>query len=89
MGRFNTLVKSEEQVAFKAKADGQDPEPCLDKSLMQAAKLRSGISIKTQCRPLSEWAEHASWQFDQASLRLQLAIPMTAVPAATWLYSRE
>lgn len=89
----NTLVKSEEKIVFRAKADGRDPEPCLGKSLMQAAKLKAADRDEgTACRLLSEWAEHATWLFDQASLRLQLAIPMTElqrtprgyIPVSEW-----
>ncbi|EPT0360548.1 fimbrial outer membrane usher protein [Enterobacter cloacae] len=76
----NTLVKSEEKVMFIARVGQRDPEPCLSKALMQAAKLKAAEnSDVAECRPLSEWAEHATWQFDLASLRLQLAIPMTAL----------
>lgn len=89
----NTLVKSEEKVTFNAKADGQEPEPCLSKPLMQAAKLKlADNGEKTKCRLLSEWTEHAIWQFDQTSLRLLLSIPMTElqrtprgfIPASEW-----
>ena len=47
----NTLVKSEEKIVFRAKADGRDPEPCLGKSLMQAAKLKAADRDEgTACR---------------------------------------
>ncbi|MBS1204298.1 MAG: pilus assembly protein porin PapC [Proteobacteria bacterium] len=90
----NTLVKSGEKVVFNAEAANAPPQPCLTSSLMRAANLK-GIpeqNRESACHPLTYWAKGASWQFDQASLRLQLFIPMTElvqtprgyIPVSEW-----
>ena len=89
----NTLVKGNEKILFSVKAGERDPEPCLSQTLMKAAKLNAADnSDAAVCRPLSEWDAHATWQFDVATLKLQIVIPMTAlkhlprgaVPVSEW-----
>lgn len=74
-----TLVTSSINIRFNAVKEGQQTEPCLPLSVMKAAQIKSlpATDAATQCRPLSEWVPHAGWQFDSATLRLLLTIPMT------------
>lgn len=74
-----TLVTSSTNIRFNAVKEGQQTEPCLPLSVMKAAQIKSlpATDAATECRPLREWVPHAGWQFDSATLRLLLTIPMT------------
>lgn len=74
-----TLVTASTNIRFNAVKEGQQTEPCLPLSVMKAAQIKSlpATGAATECRPLREWVPHAGWQFDSATLRLLLTIPMT------------
>lgn len=89
----NTLVKSAEKITFQAVAGSGQVEPCLSGALMRSAKLKAVPEEDGDtCQLLTNWAKGASWQFDQSTLRLQLAIPMTElqhtprgyIPVSEW-----
>lgn len=77
----NTLVKSGVKITFRAPKHGGEPEPCLPPSVMKAAQLKAMPDSQNddRCRPVEDWAAGASWQFESSTLRLQLAIPMSAL----------
>jgi outer membrane usher protein len=77
----NELVKTGVKITFTAPANGGEPEPCLPASLMKAVQLKAMADnvADDACRPLTAWANGASWQFESSTLRLQLTIPMAAL----------
>lgn len=73
------LVSSQEKVNFTESHDSKGAQPCLTPQQMQKLQLKiTDKDIATHaCRSLVKWSEKGGWEFDQASLRLKLTIPMT------------
>lgn len=74
----NTLLKTGVKVNFEARGKDNPPEPCLSATLMKSAQLKSVTdnADMTQCKPFTTWVTDGKWQFESATLRLQLTIPM-------------
>ncbi|WP_410174104.1 fimbrial outer membrane usher protein [Pantoea vagans] len=90
----NKLIKSGVTLTFLPEENGQPAEPCLSPAVAESLRLRSlnKYTASDGCQPLNHWSSSARWQFDQASLRLQLTIPDAelihlprgTIPVAEW-----
>ncbi len=90
----NKLVKSGVTLTFLPEEKSRPIEPCLSPAVAESLHLKSlkKSTASDGCQPLGHWSSSARWQFDQASLRLQLTIPDAElihlprgnIPVAEW-----
>jgi len=73
----NKLIKSGVKITFGTAGNDNVTQPCVPFWLAKTLNLKSlnASSENARCQSITDWSKAASWQFDQASLRLQFAIP--------------
>jgi outer membrane usher protein len=73
----NKLIRSGVTITFGSAENDNVTQPCVPFSLAKMLNLKSlnASSEDEHCHALNYWSKSASWQFEQASLRLQFTIP--------------
>lgn len=87
-------VTSGVKIAFIQSDHQQDAEPCLPSKIIALLQLKAPPTPEPeeQCHPLGHWSSDGHWQFDPASLQLQLRIPNSSldkkprgyIPTSEW-----
>lgn len=90
----NKRVTSGVKIAFIQSDLQQDAEPCLPSKVVALLQLKVPPTPEPeeQCHPLGYWSSDGHWQFDPASLQLQLTIPNSSldkkprgyIPTSEW-----